>query len=76
MLFTRHYYEKVYLKVLADWRLLFDGFIIGEEIKVVKILKSIVDDPNNTDKKLEDDENFSKTEGTGEDSDYYIYSRI
>ena len=33
MLFTRHYYEKVYLKVLADWPLLLMVLLYGKEMK-------------------------------------------
>lgn len=39
MLLTRHYYEKVYLKVLADWRLLFDGFIIEKRNEGIMHIK-------------------------------------
>jgi hypothetical protein len=33
VLFTRHYYEKVYLKVLADWPLLLMVLLYGKEMK-------------------------------------------
>ena len=33
VLLTRHYYEKVYLKVLADWPLLLMVLLYGKEMK-------------------------------------------
>ena len=33
VLFTRHYYEKVYLKVLADWPLLLMVLLYEKEMK-------------------------------------------
>ena len=39
VLLTRHYYEKVYSKVLADWHLLFDGFIIWKRNEGIMHIK-------------------------------------
>lgn len=61
-------YEKAKSKYYAAGNLL-------EYATTIKVLKTIVDDPNNTNTYLNDETKFAKTEGTGEDSNYYIYNK-